>query len=497
MLLSGGTAVDTTSLGNSSGTLLDGSEIQGGAGLHISGAYASYAALYRAQPWVHTLVRKLAVGGSRLPSKTYQRTGSGRTLAQDSPYGDLMRRPCGYRFGRKFLWLWTFSTYELYGESMWLKLRDDNRRVRELAPMHPANVLTRFIDGQLYYGFMGGGAGFDLRALFPASDVVHFRGYNPDNLLRGVSPCEPLRHTLYAEDQMRRTSSAMWRNGARAGVVLTHEKELSEPAAKRLKAAWDAMHSGADNAGKTAVLEEGVTPHVMQMNPEDMQYVEGRRLNREECCAVWDVPPPAVHILDRATFSNITEQMRSLYRESHEPRLSAHEDTLATQLAPDFDASGDTYHEFDLDGVLRGDYEKRTPANAQAIGTGQATPNEVRRRENLPDVEGGDELLINAALIPLRLAGRTNPPVTDPADTDTTAADRRTLAGRLARVVSVHDVDEDLVLTGLTSDMTAVRALLRAAKTRDTDVTTLRRQIAAALTATAADAVTAEELTET
>jgi phage portal protein BeeE len=78
-----------------------------------------------------------------------------------------------------------------------------------------------------------------------------------------------------------------------------------------LKAQFDAAHAGADNTGSTVVFEEGVKRRIVQLSAEEMQYIESRKLNREEVCAAFDVPPPVVHILDHATFSNITEQLRS------------------------------------------------------------------------------------------------------------------------------------------------------------------------------------------
>jgi phage portal protein BeeE len=184
-------------------------------------------------------------------------------------------------------------------------------------------------------------------------------------------------------------------------MALVHPGNLSQQAAERLKASWDSRHSGVDNWGKTAILEEGLTPHFFPLNAEEMQYIESRRINREEACGIYDVPPPAVHILDRATFSNITEQFRSMYRDTQAPRLGLYESVVDTQLRPDFDPQGNLYAEFLLDEVLRGAFEDRAAANQAAINSGQRTPNEVRRLDNLPPLEGGDRLYINAASIPL------------------------------------------------------------------------------------------------
>jgi HK97 family phage portal protein len=115
-----------------------------------------------------------------------------------------------------------------------------------------------------------------------------------------------------------------------------------------------------------------------------MQYIESRKVSREEACGMYDVPPPVVQILDRATFSNITEQMRSQYRDTMAPRLKLDESVIDAQLRPDFDPQGVQYAEFLMDEVLRGAFEQRAAANQSAIFSGQRTPNEARRQDNLP-----------------------------------------------------------------------------------------------------------------
>lgn len=453
-------------------------------GLALTASYAAYAELYRSQPWVYTLVTKLGTATSRLPLKVYERVSDTERLsARDTPFGDLIRNP-NPAMGCKLLWNWVASTRELYGEAMLFKLRDSNGRVRELHPMHPANmILRRNPDtGALEYGYAAYSRASTM-FIFEPSDIVHFRGYNPDNTTRGVSPCEPLRQTLLAEDSMRRGQSALWKNGARPSVSLSTDKTLSQGAIERLKAQWDSAHSGVDSWGKTAILEEGMVPHILQLNAEEMQYIQGRKLNREECCAVYDMPPPAVQILDHATFSNITEQLRSLYRETMAPRLEAYEDVLQTQLAtPDFASDGSLYVEFELDAVLRGSFETRIEAKAKAIQTGQITPAESRAEENLPFLEGSDVLLVNAALIPM-LAAQAIEPATG---TDVAVLPQRVrsfrksispkdadkVARRLSKAATIEDIDEQALLANL-DDGSAVQSLLRAAVARSADLPTL------------------------
>ena len=148
-----------------------------------------------------------------------------------------------------------------------------------------------------------------------SADIIRSR-FNPGSFFTGLSPLEPLRSTLENEAGARAANTALWRNGARPSVLLKHPGELSDEAGKRLKRNWEDIHTGVENFAKTALLEEGMEAQVLSMDADELQYIGIRQINREEICARYDVPPPVVHILDRATFSNITEQMRSMYRDT-------------------------------------------------------------------------------------------------------------------------------------------------------------------------------------
>lgn len=363
---------------------------------------AAYGQIYKSNVWVATLVNKLAFGEARLPLKVYRRGDGGRQEARDTPYAQLLRNP-NPKHDPFFFWLWTRSTFEVYGEAIWVKVRPaPGLPPTQLWPVHPSNVSTkRESDGTLRYLYYAGHTSTPVLS-WPEHDVVHFKGYNPDGQVRGMSRLEPLRATILNENAAQRASQAWWNNGARPSVALSHPGTLSADALNRLKAQWDANHSGVDNWAKTAILEEGMTPHIIPLSATEMQWIDSRKLNREEACGIYDVPPPVVHILDRATFSNITEQMRSMYRDTMAPRLAMDESVLDTQLRPDFDPRGEIYAEFLMDDVLRGDFDARTKSYETAIRSGWMMPAEARVLENLPDA-GPDshKLYINAATVPM------------------------------------------------------------------------------------------------
>jgi HK97 family phage portal protein len=437
--------------------------------------WSSYSELYRRQLWVAVVVNKRAGLIARLPLPVYRRTAdNGREITRDHPYARLLRKP-NDRHDRMMFWTWTMATRDIFGEAFWAKVRDPGGRPIQLLPLHPTSMT---LNKDRSWTFDNGRVRIEN---IPAHDVVHFSTYNPDSVDRGLSPLEPLRATLENEDAARRATSSFWRRGARPGFALSHPQTLSQPAQLRLKAQWEEITAGADKTGVTVVLEEGMKPEKLDLSAEEAQYIETRKLNREEIVAAYDMPPPAVHILDHATFSNITEQFRSVYRDTAAVPLNYFEAVLEMQLRgsvmpgrsdPDF--GEDVYAEFLLDEVLRGDFETRQEAYRAAE---YMTLAEKRAKENLPFIEGTDRIVLNAASIPLDMLdvvtqARVNSPSKAPS-----AETTRTLMGRLAWQKSLDEVDAQALTAGLNGDAAAVLDALAAARAAGEDVPALRRRI--------------------
>lgn len=409
-------------------------------GLGLTDLWAAYGGIYRAQLWVGIVVRKRAYATARMPFEILRpRAGSnGLKVLENGPLQELMDFPNRNMSGFQ-LWQWTSATRDVFGEAFWLKWRDRQGVVRELEPMHPSNVAIRRSaqTGEIEYVYTAGHSG-DLGQLpgIPREDVVAFTSYNPDNLHRGVSNLEALRMTLLNEDSARRATKAFWDKGARPSLILSHPSELSETAAARLKKTAEANHGGTDNMGGVMVFEEGISATITQLSNEDMQYIESRKLNREEVCAAYDISPLVVHILDHATFSNVTEQLRSQYRDTMAPIFTDLQSIVNMQLVPDF-YPGDrsTVTRFNMDDVLRGDFEARS-VQAQALRQGGVwTGNEARVRmgDDPIDDPNMDKIFANSALQPL---GQTPRPLTAAPAAPTSALAGRELDEDLARLKS-------------------------------------------------------------
>ncbi len=386
----------------------------GTAAMALSGRlWAHYGGIYRAQLWVGIVVRKRAYATARMPFEiTLPGPGTQRKL-EAGPLQELMDAPSQRMSGFQ-LWQWTSATRDLYGEAFWLKWRDDRGRVRELTPVHPRNITIRrnAETGEIEYVYnAGGGASLDGLPVFPENDVVAFTSYNPDNLMRGVSNLESLRMTLLNEDAARRATSSFWDKGARPSMILTHPGELSKGAQERLKEKAEQTMGGADRMGGVSIFEEGITATITQLSNEDMQYIESRKLNREEVCAAYDISPLVVHILDHATFSNVTEQLRSQYRDTMAPIFTDLQSIIDTQLVPDFYGRGEAKTRFNMDDALRGDFEARATTGMGLRQAGIFTGNQALQFIGAePSTDPNMDLVFaNSALQPLGAAQRMLP----------------------------------------------------------------------------------------
>jgi HK97 family phage portal protein len=336
---------------------------------------------------------------SRLPINVWDIKNDTRELDTRSAYARLVADPCPYMDPFSF-WGWVQRTLDIYGETYLAINKDDNGAPINLMPMHPSRVaIKRNPDTGRYTYYFQAGSGIGTEVVsFDEGSVVPFKLFNPNKLERGMSKMEALKSTIFAEDSSRNATSSMWKNAGRPNLVLETPNRLGEAGRKRLKLAFDQAHAGSTNAGQTLVLEDGVTAKPIQVTAVDMQYIQARQLNREEVCGVYDVAPPIVHILERATFSNISEQMRGFYRDTMAPVIEFIQSVMdkfvgSYWLRPNI-------MRFDVDGVIRGDYEHRMDAAQKGIATGVLTPNEARDMVGLNRYSDpkADRLFANSAI---------------------------------------------------------------------------------------------------
>ena len=346
----------------------------------------AYGRLYEVQPNVRTVVSFLARNIAQIGLKVYRRVSdTDREHLTGHPLSVLLKTPNTYTTRYRLI---DDLVHDLavFGNAYWAKVR--NGSAIALVRLPPANVAVLGDNALRATGYLV--AGNRGRLELTAEQVVHFRLHNPADPRIGLSPLETLRTVLAEESAAAEYRENFWRNAARIEGVLKHPGTIKNKDAKReLREQWQALYSGGNGSGRTAILEEGMEFEPVAFNARDSQYLEGRRLNREEVAAAYHVPPPMVGILENATYSNIEQQHRQLYADTLGPWLVMLEEELELQLLADFDDTAGVYVEFNLAEKLRGSFEEQVQAMQSAVGRPWMTADEARARLNMPEL-GGD-----------------------------------------------------------------------------------------------------------
>lgn len=270
------------------------------------------------------------------------------------------------------------------GNAYSFKMRNSANQVVGLREIHPDRVTV----GQAPDGSKRFVVDRDER-LWTTRDVLHIPGLAYDGRI-GMNPIRCSADALGAVAATDEYAARFFTNNTNLGGVISVEHAMSGDEAKALKAEWEDFHQGILNAHRTGVLSKGARYDRVTLNAEDSQLIEARQYGVAEIARLLRLPPHKLYELSRATFSNIEHQSIEAITDGIQPwaeRIEAHINFDRDLTPPNM------YHEFALEGRLRGDTKSRYEAHTRAVGGPWKTVNESRREENLVPVEGGDVVL--------------------------------------------------------------------------------------------------------
>lgn len=375
---------------------------------YSDGSYlgGSYSQMYRRQPAVRSVVDFLARNIGQLNPKVYERVSdTDRVEVNDHPLAKLLHNPnlitTRYAFLRD-----TVADLAIYDRAYWRKFRSGRAFQIVRIPVSKLSVETAQ-NGVTVYRLANG-------ETIERGQLVIFHGYSPDGDSDGVSPLETLRSVLAEESSSISSRQAMWNNFARNGGVIERPTEAppwSDEARNRFRSDWDDKFAGSSNAGKTPVLEEGMTWKDTSVEAPVDDYIEGRRLTREEV-AITYFGPIAGRAFLQATGTGTDATHRQIYQDVLGPWLRMLQDEIELQLLPEFEPiGGSTYVEFNLAEKLKGSFEEQAEVLTTSVGVPVLSVNEGRARLNVPRI---DEAWADTPVQPLNVMYGGQPAVQIP-----------------------------------------------------------------------------------
>jgi HK97 family phage portal protein len=358
---------------------------------------AAYSKIWESHGSVQTVVNFLGRNIGSLGIHLFERVGdTDRQRVTDHPLARMMSRPhprvTHYSFFDTLV-----RDVAIFERYLAVKVKLDDGTTGGLVRIPP--TMFSPVGGDWMYPEAFEIKGSKGKKIIPAADTFNILGYSPDGNIGGVSPIESLRSVLAEEYEAARQRAQAFRNGARVNGYLERPKEApdwSTAARERFKAGWRGQYGGGGgtDAYGTPVLEDGMKFVPATQTSRDLQYIESRKLTREEVASAYFIPPPMIGLLDNATFSNIKEQHKHLYQDTLGPWLQRIQQELMLQLFPDFAGTDNLYLEFNLEEKMRGSFEDQAEQLQSATGGPYLTRNEARAILNRPSIEGGDELIV-------------------------------------------------------------------------------------------------------
>ena len=359
---------------------------------------------------VYSCVRILSEAIASLPLHLYRyNEDGGKEKAIDHPLYFLLHDEPNPEM-TSFVFRETLMTHLLlWGNAYAQIIRNGKGEIVALYPLMPDRMtVDRDENGQLYYEYQTSSDDAPTMkgstVILRPPDVLHIPGLGFDGLV-GYSPIAMAKNAIGMAIACEEFGAKFFANGANPSGVLEHPGTLKDPA--KVRDSWNAAFGGSSNAHKVAVLEEGLKYTPISISPNEAQFLETRKFQIDEIARIFRVPPHMVGDLEKSSFSNIEQQSLEFVKYTLDPWVSRWEQAMIRSLLSQTEKPI-YFLKFNVDGLLRGDYQSRMNGYATARQNGWMSANDIRELENLdriPAEEGGDLYLINGNMLPLKDAG--------------------------------------------------------------------------------------------
>ncbi len=359
---------------------------------------------------VYACVRILAEAIAGLPLHLYRHDDdSSKHKAKDHPLYTLLHSEPNAEM-TSFVFRETLMTHLLlWGNAYAQIIRNGKGQVAALYPLMPNRMqVDRDKSGKLYYQYttsaedaptMQGNS-----VVLDASEVLHIPGLGFDGLV-GYSPIAMAKNAIGMAIACEEYGAKFFANGAAPSGVLEHPGTVKDPT--RLRDTWQGQFGGSANSHKVAVLEEGMKYTPISISPEQAQFLQTRKFQINEIARIFRVPPHMVGDLEKSSFSNIEQQSLEFVKYTLDPWVIRWEQALSRALL-DTKEKQTHFFRFNVEGLLRGDYQSRMGGYATARQNGWMSANDIRTLEDMDliaDADGGNLYLINGNMLPLSRAG--------------------------------------------------------------------------------------------
>lgn len=312
-------------------------------------------------------------------------------IRRGSPFLPVLKKPNRYQNRIQFIEQWVISLMT-HGNAFVLKERDNRGVVTALYVLNPALVQTLVTeDGGVYYRLSWNPLTevLEQSTVVPAREMIHSRINCLWHPLMGVSPIYACGLAAMQGRRIQEQSSRFFKNRSNPSGILTAPGNITPEMARELRRRWEEGYSG-ENAGRVAVLGDGLKFDAVSMTAVDSQLIEQLQWSAEDVARAFRVPGYKIGVGALPSSNNVAALDQQYYSQCLQSLIEGIELCLDEGLELPQSEKNELGVEFDVDSLIRMDPETRNKVLGEAINRGWMAPNEARRKVDLPPVEGGD-----------------------------------------------------------------------------------------------------------
>ncbi len=346
---------------------------------------------------------------AKLPLKLMKKTEKGSEKAIDhSLYKLLKNRPNPFTNAHDFLWATEFQRLE-YGNAFWVMDTDVRGNVTALYLLDSSRV-TIMVDNtgilnnknSVYYIYTDEKQG---ELIYTSDNIVHFKNFSM-NGLKGTSIKKYLSDIVENEQYANKVLKGKYKNGLQDPIIVQYAGDLNDAKQIKIQKKFSSL-GGAKNSGKVVPIPTDFKVDQLETKLVNSQFFQLQGLTTRHIANAFGVKGFQLNDMEKSTYNNIEQQNKAFYSDTLQNVLTTYEQEMEYKLLPDVYQDKEYYFEFNVDSILRSDLSSRTNSYVSGITNGYMTIAEVRNKENLPFIEGTDQLIIgNGASIPLKDLGK-------------------------------------------------------------------------------------------
>jgi HK97 family phage portal protein len=279
-------------------------------------------------------------------------------------------------------WQQTMISLLIDGNAFVRLFKDNSGNIVNMVVLNPLNVqVSRNALGQKFYTSTVEG-----NKVLSGDEMLHISGsiIMPGEF-RGKSPIDTLKENIGLAISLESFAARFFGQGTLTQGVIEYPGALTAEQAENLARSFDRQHKGFRKAHKTGILSGGAVFKPTTIANDQAQMLDSRRLAVEDVARAYRVPTDMIGLNNGGqSYNSIEQKQIAFVTHTLRPWLAKLEDAFSTLLIDG------AYLAFSTDDLLRGDYATRIEGYSKLLQNGVLSTNEVRRKENMRPIEGGD-----------------------------------------------------------------------------------------------------------